>query len=213
MAISLNSIFALLALAIGYLLGSIPFGLILTRIAGTKDLRAIGSGNIGATNVLRTGRKDLAAATLVLDALKATLGYLLAGRCFMTKRRRSPARPAPSSATSILSGSAFAAARASRPSWAALIGACWPAALGFAIVWLAVGRGSRAIRRPRRSRRASRRRWSRSRCVTPSRARFRRAGGAALDQARPQYRAASRRHGIAHRRKGENGRQIRRASV
>ena len=59
-----------LALALGYLLGSIPFGLILTRIFGAGDLRAIGSGNIGATNVLRTGRKGLAAATLLLDALK-----------------------------------------------------------------------------------------------------------------------------------------------
>jgi glycerol-3-phosphate acyltransferase PlsY len=57
---------------VGYLLGSIPFGLILTRLAGLGDIRAIGSGNIGATNVLRTGRKSLAAATLLLDALKGT---------------------------------------------------------------------------------------------------------------------------------------------
>ena len=63
----------LLALIIGYLLGSIPFGLVLTRLAGTQDLRTIGSGNIGATNVLRTGRKELAAATLLCDALKGTL--------------------------------------------------------------------------------------------------------------------------------------------
>ncbi len=59
-----------LALAVGYLLGSIPFGLLLTKFAGAGDLREIGSGNIGATNVLRTGRKGLAAATLLLDALK-----------------------------------------------------------------------------------------------------------------------------------------------
>ncbi len=59
-----------LAIAVGYLLGAIPFGLLLTRFAGAGDLRAIGSGNIGATNVLRTGRKGLAAATLLLDALK-----------------------------------------------------------------------------------------------------------------------------------------------
>ena len=64
---------AALALALGYLLGSIPFGLILTRLGGAGDLRSIGSGNIGATNVLRTGRKGLAAATLIFDALKATL--------------------------------------------------------------------------------------------------------------------------------------------
>jgi glycerol-3-phosphate acyltransferase PlsY len=60
------------ALAIGYLLGSIPFGLLLTRAAGLGDIRNIGSGNIGATNVLRTGNKGLAAATLLLDALKGT---------------------------------------------------------------------------------------------------------------------------------------------
>jgi glycerol-3-phosphate acyltransferase PlsY len=63
---------ALAAAAIGYLLGSIPFGLILTRAAGLGDVRSIGSGNIGATNVLRTGNKKLAAATLLLDALKAS---------------------------------------------------------------------------------------------------------------------------------------------
>lgn len=68
----------LMALAGGYLLGSIPFGLILTRLAGTKDLRSIGSGNIGATNVLRTGRKDLAAATLLLDGGKGLAAVLIA---------------------------------------------------------------------------------------------------------------------------------------
>src|SRR5262245_20020504 len=73
----LFSIYGLLALVAGYLLGSIPFGLILTRAAGLGDVRAIGSGNIGATNVLRTGNKGLAAATLVLDALKGTFAVLL----------------------------------------------------------------------------------------------------------------------------------------
>ena len=68
---------ALLIVAVSYALGSIPFGLVLTRLAGTKDLRSIGSGNIGATNVLRTGRKDLAIATLLLDALKGTLAVLI----------------------------------------------------------------------------------------------------------------------------------------
>src|SRR3954451_23829019 len=67
----------LLAVAIGYLLGSIPFGLLLTRFAGTEDLRSIGSGNIGATNVLRTGRKGLAAATLACDLLKGTAAVLI----------------------------------------------------------------------------------------------------------------------------------------
>jgi glycerol-3-phosphate acyltransferase PlsY len=64
----------------GYLLGSIPFGLILTRAGGHGDIRDIGSGNIGATNVLRTGSKGLAAATLLLDGLKGALSVLLAGR-------------------------------------------------------------------------------------------------------------------------------------
>jgi acyl phosphate:glycerol-3-phosphate acyltransferase len=69
--------FGLVAVA-GYLLGSIPFGVILTRAAGTGDVRNIGSGNIGATNVLRTGRKDLALATLILDAGKGAVALLLA---------------------------------------------------------------------------------------------------------------------------------------
>jgi len=64
----------------GYLLGSIPFGLLLTRAAGGPDVRTIGSGNIGATNVLRTGRKGLAAATLICDALKGTLAVLVIAR-------------------------------------------------------------------------------------------------------------------------------------
>jgi glycerol-3-phosphate acyltransferase PlsY len=70
------------AFVLAYLLGSIPFGLLLTRLAGTQDIRAIGSGNIGATNVLRTGRKGLAAATLVCDVLKGTAAVVLADRLF-----------------------------------------------------------------------------------------------------------------------------------
>lgn len=66
----------LLALAVGYLLGSIPFGLLLTKLSGIGDIRSVGSGNIGATNVLRTGRKGLAAATLVGDMLKGTAAVL-----------------------------------------------------------------------------------------------------------------------------------------
>lgn len=68
----------ILPLALGYALGSIPFGLLITRIAGAGDLRSIGSGNIGATNVLRTGRKGLAAATLLLDLLKGLAAVLIA---------------------------------------------------------------------------------------------------------------------------------------
>ena len=72
----------LYATLLGYLLGSIPFGLILTRMTGAGDLRSIGSGNIGATNVLRTGRKGLAAATLLLDMGKGFLAVWLASRWF-----------------------------------------------------------------------------------------------------------------------------------
>lgn len=71
---------ALACLLGGYLLGSIPFGLLITRAAGLGDVRRIGSGNIGATNVLRTGKKGLAALTLLLDALKGTLAVVIAGR-------------------------------------------------------------------------------------------------------------------------------------
>jgi glycerol-3-phosphate acyltransferase PlsY len=73
-----NLLYLLAALLFGYLLGSIPFGLIFTRMAGLGDVRKIGSGNIGATNVLRTGRKGLAAATLIADALKGTAAVLVA---------------------------------------------------------------------------------------------------------------------------------------
>ena len=138
MAISVNSVFAALALALGYLLGSIPFGLLLTRVAGTADLRTVGSGNIGATNVLRTGRKDLAAATLVLDALKATLAYVLAAALFHD-------------GIAGLAGAAGALLGHLYPVWlqfrggkgvatflGGLIGAAWPAALGFVIVWFGV---------------------------------------------------------------------------
>lgn len=72
----------LFALAIGYLFGSIPFGLVITRLAGKGDVRDIGSGNIGATNVLRTGSKPLAAMTLILDCLKATAAILIAKHFF-----------------------------------------------------------------------------------------------------------------------------------
>lgn len=79
-ALTAGDMAALVAAALGgYLLGAVPFGLVLTRLAGLGDIRAIGSGNIGATNVLRTGRKDLALATLLLDAGKAGLAALAAG--------------------------------------------------------------------------------------------------------------------------------------
>ncbi|HEY2048301.1 MAG TPA: glycerol-3-phosphate 1-O-acyltransferase PlsY [Caulobacteraceae bacterium] len=77
-----EGVMAGLCIAIGYLLGSIPFGLIITRLGGAGDIRKIGSGNIGATNVLRTGRRGLAAATLVADMGKAAIAVFLGGAAF-----------------------------------------------------------------------------------------------------------------------------------
>jgi acyl phosphate:glycerol-3-phosphate acyltransferase len=127
----------LLALAIGYLLGSIPFGLVLTRLAGTQDLRTIGSGNIGATNVLRTGRKGLAAATLILDALKGTAAVLIGG--------------ALGGADAAMLGGLGAFVGHISPVWlkfrggkgvavyiGILIGLFWPAAILFCVIWLAM---------------------------------------------------------------------------
>ena len=95
------------AFILGYLLGSIPFGLILTRLAGTQDLRSIGSGNIGATNVLRTGRKGLAAATLLCDMLKGTRRGASSPAISAAPTLRCWRRSAPSSAISFRSGSKF----------------------------------------------------------------------------------------------------------
>ena len=124
------------ALVIGYLLGSIPFGLILTRLAGTQDLRSIGSGNIGATNVLRTGRKGLAAATLLLDALKGTAAVVIAGHL-------GGPNAAMLAALGAFLGHLF-------PVWlkfkggkgvavyiGILLGLFWPGALFFCLLWLA----------------------------------------------------------------------------
>lgn len=72
-------LYAIIGLAVGYFLGSVPFGLVFTKMAGLEDIRKIGSGNIGATNVLRTGRKDLALATLICDSGKGALAVIIAG--------------------------------------------------------------------------------------------------------------------------------------
>lgn len=124
-------------LLLGYLLGSIPFGLLLTRAAGLGDVRQIGSGNIGATNVLRTGSKKLAAATLLLDGLKGTAAVLLA-RHFWGEA------PTVAAGLGAFLGHVY-------PVWlrfkggkgvatyiGVLAGLYWPAALAFCAVWLLV---------------------------------------------------------------------------
>jgi len=130
------------AFVLGYLLGSIPFGLLLTRLAGTQDLRTIGSGNIGATNVLRTGRKSLAAATLIGDMLKGTVAVILAGYF-------GGPNAAMLAALGAFLGHLF-------PVWlkfkggkgvatyiGVLLGLFWPGALVFALLWLATAFTSR----------------------------------------------------------------------
>ena len=130
------------ALLIGYLCGSVPFGLLLTRFAGAGDLRAIGSGNIGATNVLRTGRKGLAVLTLLCDALKGTVAVLLA-------ERFGGHDVAVVAGLGAFLGHLF-------PVWlhfkggkgvatyiGILLGLVWPAAIAFCLVWLLVAFVSR----------------------------------------------------------------------
>ncbi|MGO9389696.1 glycerol-3-phosphate 1-O-acyltransferase PlsY [Rhodoblastus sp.] len=132
---------ALAALVVGYLLGSIPFGLLLTRAAGLGDVRAIGSGNIGATNVLRTGRKDIAAATLLLDGLKGTAAVLIFSHF--------------SIAAGVLAGFAaflghifpvwlnFKGGKGVAVFVGCLFGLAWPAGLAFAAIWLTTAKLSR----------------------------------------------------------------------
>jgi glycerol-3-phosphate acyltransferase PlsY len=130
------------AAALGYFLGSVPFGLVLTKLAGTQDIRTIGSGNIGATNVLRTGRKGLAAATLLLDALKGTVAVIIAG---------SVGGPVPAMIAGLFAflGHLF-------PVWLGfkggkgvavyigiMLGLYWPAAIVFCLAWLACAFTSR----------------------------------------------------------------------
>jgi glycerol-3-phosphate acyltransferase PlsY len=130
------------AFVLGYLLGSIPFGLILTRLAGTPDLRSIGSGNIGATNVLRTGHKGLAAATLICDMLKGTVAVIIAGYF-------GGPNAAMLAALGAFLGHLF-------PVWlgfkggkgvavyiGVLIGLFWPAAVAFCVLWIATAATTR----------------------------------------------------------------------
>jgi acyl phosphate:glycerol-3-phosphate acyltransferase len=130
------------AFILGYLLGSIPFGLILTKLAGTQDLRSIGSGNIGATNVLRTGRKGLAAATLLLDMLKGTAAVVIAGSL-----------GGPNAAMLAGLGAflghlfpvwlSFKGGKGVAVYIGVLIGLFWPAAVVFCVIWLATALATR----------------------------------------------------------------------
>lgn len=126
----------LAALAFGYLLGSVPFGLLITRAAGLGDVRKIGSGNIGATNVLRTGNKGLAALTLLLDALKGAAAVLIASAL------------APEAALAAGFGAlighlfpvwlGFKGGKGVATYLGVLIGLAWQGALVFAVAWLGV---------------------------------------------------------------------------
>jgi acyl phosphate:glycerol-3-phosphate acyltransferase len=131
------------AFVFGYLCGSIPFGIVLTRLAGTADIRTIGSGNIGATNVLRTGSKALAAATLLGDILKGTVAVLITAQFLGTNA-------AIGAALGAFLGHLF-------PVWLGFRGGkgvatylglllglkLWPALLAFAVLWLAVAAATR----------------------------------------------------------------------
>jgi glycerol-3-phosphate acyltransferase PlsY len=132
------------AFSFGYFCGSIPFGLILTRLAGTPDIRSVGSGNIGATNVLRTGRKGLAAATLVGDALKGTLAVLVVYSYYGPEYRYFAHELAIPAALGAFLGHLF-------PVWLGfrggkgvatyiglLLALAWPLAIAFCLLWLAI---------------------------------------------------------------------------
>jgi acyl phosphate:glycerol-3-phosphate acyltransferase len=132
------------ALLFGYVCGSIPFGLILTRLAGTQDIRSIGSGNIGATNVLRTGHKGLAAATLLCDALKGTFAVLIVYWYYGREYQYFGHELAIPAAFGAFLGHLF-------PVWlrfkggkgvatyiGVLLALAWPVAIAFCLIWLAV---------------------------------------------------------------------------
>ena len=146
----LFSVYGVAALLAGYLLGSIPFGLLLTRGAGLGDVRNIGSGNIGATNVLRTGHKGLAAATLVLDALKGTLAVVLV---YSVAVRWGSVADAITLCHIAGLGAflghiypvwlGFQGGKGVATYIGVLIGMHWPAALWFGIIWTGVALGAR----------------------------------------------------------------------
>ncbi|HUD62397.1 MAG TPA: glycerol-3-phosphate 1-O-acyltransferase PlsY [Acetobacteraceae bacterium] len=132
------AVFALL----GYLLGSIPFGLLLTRAAGLGDIRRIGSGNIGATNVLRTGNKALAAATLLLDGLKGAAAVLLAAWF------GGPQAVLWAGIGAVIGHSfpvwlRFKGGKGAATSYGVLIAAAWPVGLAAGAIWLAMAAATR----------------------------------------------------------------------
>jgi acyl phosphate:glycerol-3-phosphate acyltransferase len=134
--ISLPVTWLLATIAFGYLLGSIPFGLLLTRAAGLGDVRSIGSGNIGATNVLRTGNKGLAAATLALDMLKGTVAVWLAGRYGAEAGLFAGAGAFTGHLYPVWLG--FKGGKGVATFLGVLLGLSWKLALLFAVVWLAM---------------------------------------------------------------------------
>ncbi len=132
---------AFAALAFGYLCGSIPFGILLTKAFGAGDLRSIGSGNIGATNVLRTGRKDLAAATLLLDALKGTAAVLLASRFGATAAMAAGLGAFIGHLYPVWLG--FRGGKGVATFLGVIVALDWRAALVFAVAWLGVAFATR----------------------------------------------------------------------
>ena len=130
------SLYDLVALAVGYLLGSIPFGLILTKLAGHGDLRDIGSGNIGATNVLRTGNKALAALTLILDLLKGTAAVLIGARFGQDAALLGGLGAFLGHLFPIWLG--FRGGKGVATYIGVLLGLYWPAAIVFCAIWLLV---------------------------------------------------------------------------
>ncbi len=131
----------LVALVGGYLIGSIPFGLLLTRAAGLGDIRAIGSGNIGATNVLRTGNKGLAAATLVLDALKGVAAVLLMR--WLTGEQDLVAGTAAVLGHTLPVWLQFNGGKGVATALGVYLGAMWPVGLACCAVWLVVAKVTR----------------------------------------------------------------------
>ncbi len=137
---SLSPTASLIALALGYLLGSIPFGMVLTRLSGGPDLRSIGSGNIGATNVLRTGNKKLAALTLLGDMLKGTVAVLLAGWLLGGREAALVAGLGAFLGHLFPVWLGFRGGKGVATYLGLLIGLAWPVALAFAAIWLAVAK-------------------------------------------------------------------------